>query len=154
MRLRLEFPDKYRLWSELVKANTDRVFIETTKEATPKLGSRVPVELAVGGVLLMALADVVALRNEGGRFKPGVWVKLDDDEVLKVRRFLGLAEEPSRPATGRKSHREPCALVAKLRRPDAPNATRVRNLSESGALLQSEGGPRLQVLRHPLLHLQ
>ena len=35
MRLRLEFPDKYRLWSELVKANTDRVFIETTKEATP-----------------------------------------------------------------------------------------------------------------------
>ena len=50
MRLRLEFPDKFRLWSELVKANTDRVFIEAPA-ASVRLGARVPVELVVGGVL-------------------------------------------------------------------------------------------------------
>ena len=136
MRLRLEFSDKYKLWSELVKANTDRVFIETT-EATAKLGTRVPVELAVGSVLIVAVADVVGMRTEGGRFRPGVWVKLGDDEVLKVRRFLGLAEEPTRPATGRRDHREPCQLNVTLRTPQLPHAAKFRNLSESGALLET-----------------
>jgi CheY-like chemotaxis protein len=136
MRLRLEFSDKYKLWSELVKANTDRIFIETV-ETTAKLGTRVPVELSVGSVLLVAVADVVGMRTEGGRFKPGVWVKLADEEVLKVRRFLGLAEEPTRPSTGRRDHREPCQLNVVLRSPALPHAARLRNLSESGALLET-----------------
>lgn len=136
MRLRLEFSDKYKLWSELVKANTDRVFIECADPAV-KLGTRVPVELAVGSVLLVAVADVVGLRAEGGRFRPGVWVRLGDDEVLKVRRFLGLAEEPSRPISGRKEHREPCSLPVVLRKPELPHAAKFRNVSESGALLET-----------------
>ncbi len=136
MRLRLEFPDKFRLWSELVKANTDRVFIEAPA-ASVRLGARVPVELVVGGVLLVAMADVVGLRTEGGRFKPGVWVNLGDDEVLKVRRFLGLAEEPTRPNAGRSAHREPCNLKVALKRPDVPHAAKLRNLSQTGALLET-----------------
>lgn len=136
MRLRLEFPDKHRLWAELVKANTDRVFIETPVTAA-KLGTRVPLELTVGGVLLLAVAHVVGMRTEGGRFKSGVWVHLGDDEVRKVRGFLGLAEEPSRPPAGRTAHREPCNLVAALRRPALSHGTKVRNLSETGALLET-----------------
>ncbi|MDP1827667.1 MAG: response regulator [Archangium sp.] len=136
MRLRLEFSDKYELWSELVKANTDRVFIETTDTAA-KLGTRVPVELAVGSVLLVAVADVVGIRTEGGRFKAGVWVRLGDEEVLKVRRFLGLAEEPTRPISGRRDHREPCQLAVTLERPAVPHAAKFRNLSVSGALLET-----------------
>lgn len=135
MRLRLEFPDKYRLWSELVKANTDRMFIETPA-AMVSLGARVPVELAVGGVLLVVLADVVGLRPEGGRFRAGAFVRLGDDEVLKVRRFLGL-DEPTRTTGGRAAHREVCSLSATLRRPNHPHGVRVRNLSESGALLET-----------------
>jgi CheY-like chemotaxis protein len=136
MRLRIEFPDKYRLWSELVKANTDRVFIPTT-ETTAKLGTRVPLELSVGTVLLVTMADVVGLRTEGGRFKAGLWVKLGDEEVLKVRRFLGLADEPLRPSNGRRAHREPCTLSAKFRRPELPHGAQLRNLSETGALLET-----------------
>jgi CheY-like chemotaxis protein len=136
MRLRLEFPDKYRLWSELVKANTDRVFIETHDTAA-KLGTRVPVELAVGAVLLVTVADVVGIRTEGGRFKPGIWVNLGDDEVLKVRRFLGLAEEPLRPSNGRRAHREPCHLAATFKRPELAKPAQLRNLSETGALLET-----------------
>lgn len=136
MRLRLEFPDKHRLWAELVKANTDRVFIETPVTAA-KLGTRLPLELTVGGVLLLTVADVVGMRTEGGRFKSGVWVRLGDDEVRKVRGFLGLADQPSRPPAGRAAHREPCHLVATLRRPALPHGTSVRNLSETGALLET-----------------
>lgn len=135
MRLRLEFPDKYRLWAELVKANTDRVFIETPT-VPPRLGHRVPVELAVGGVLLVAFADVVGVRVPGGRFPPGVWVRLADEEVGKVRRFLGLAlEPPPRAEAGRVARREPCHLPVRLTHPELPDAAALRNLSESGALL-------------------
>ena len=142
MRLRLEFPDKYRLWSELVKASTDRVFVEIPTSSLPgalrgRLGMRVPIELAVGGVLLVTMGDVVGVRPQGGRFKAGVWVNVSVDEVLKVRRFLGLAEEPSRPATGRRSHREPCSLSVTLKKPELPHGAKLRNLSESGALLET-----------------
>lgn len=136
MRLRLEFPDKYRLWAELAKAHTDRVFVETPVTIA-KLGSRVPLELTVGGVLLVTVAEVIGLRTEGGRFKQGVWVRLDDSEVLKVRRFLGLEEEPLRAITGRTAHREACSLDARLRKPELPHSVKVKNLSETGALLET-----------------
>lgn len=136
MRLRLEFPDKHRLWSELVKSNTDRVFVETPVTQV-KLGTRAQLELAVEGALLVATAEVVALRMEGGRFRPGVWVKLPKEEVLKVRRFLGLADEPTRSAAGRAAHREPCNLEVVLRRPAVPQGARLRNLSDSGGLLET-----------------
>ncbi len=136
MRLRLEFPDKYRLWSELLKANTDRLFIEAA-DVGSRLGERVPVQLAVGSVLLVAVAEVVAIRTEGGRFKAGAWVRFDDDEVLKVRRFLGLSDEPVRATPGRKDHREPCHLEVVFKNPPLPHAAKFRNLSESGALFET-----------------
>lgn len=135
MSLQLAYPDKYRLWSELVKANTDRVFIETV--TPPRLGERVPVELQVDGVSLVATGDVVGLRKAGPRFRGGVWVRFDDEEVDKVRRFLGLTQIPDRPAVGRRSAREACALKAVFRRPEIPDEAIARNLSESGLLLET-----------------
>lgn len=133
--LRLEYPDKYRLWSELVKANTDRIFVEAAE--CPRLGERVPVELAVGGVLLVAIGDVVGLRRAGSRFKSGVWVRFDDDEVDKVRRFLGLTQLPDRPVVGRRSPRERCNLALVFVRPSVMQEATVRNLSETGALVET-----------------
>lgn len=136
MRLRLEFPDKHRLWAELSKANTDRIFIETPT-MPPRLGQRVPVELAVGTVLLVAFADVVGVRPTGGRFRSGVWVKLADEEVTKVRRFLGLSVETyDRKDLGRTARREPCHLRVTLRRPQVAGTAVLRNLSETGGLLE------------------
>src|SRR4051812_1277109 len=94
----LAYPDKYRLWDELVKATTDRVFIEAPEP--PRLGERVPVELHIEGVTLMATGDVIGLRTAGPRLRAGVWVRFDDDEIDKVRRFLGLTQHPDRPPIG------------------------------------------------------
>src|SRR5450432_3311884 len=77
--LQLGYPDKYRLWSELLKANTDRIFIESVQP--PRLGERVPVELLVEGVQLVATGDVVGLRRAGPRFRAGVWVRFNDEEL-------------------------------------------------------------------------
>ncbi|MBK7863922.1 MAG: response regulator [Archangiaceae bacterium] len=138
MALHLEYPDKYRLWDELVKANTDRVFVETDEPV--RLGERVPVELKVEGVSLVALGDVVGLRKPGPRFRGGVWVRFDDEEVDKVRRFLGLTQQPDRQPIGRRHPRQPCALKAVFRRPELLDEVVVRNLSETGALLETQAG--------------
>src|SRR5262249_27657052 len=133
--LQIGYPDKYRLWSELLKANTDRVFIETA--APPRLGDRVPVDLLVEGVSLVAIGDVVGLRAEGPRFRGGVFVRFNDDEVEKVRRFLGLTQSPPRPAIGRRTPREPCALKTRFLRPASAVESTARNLSETGLLLET-----------------
>ena len=152
MSLQLASPDKYRLWDELVKANTDRVFIETSQP--PRLGERVPVELHVEGVSLVATGDVIGLRKPGPRFRGGVWVRFDDEEVDKVRRFLGLTQQHDRPPMGRRSAREGCNLKAVFLRPEIPDAAVARNLSETGALLETHAAVKPGDLVEIELHLE
>lgn len=152
MALQLSYPDKYRLWDELVKANTDRVFIETTEP--PRLGERVPIELQIESVSLVATGDVIGLRRPGPRFRGGVWVRFDDEEVDKVRRFLGLTQQPDRPPVGRRSAREPCSLKAVFRRPEIPDEATARNLSETGALLETHAPVKPGELVEIDLHLE
>jgi len=152
LALQLSYPDKYRLWDELVKANTDRVFIETTEP--PRLGERVPIELQIESVSLVATGDVIGLRRPGPRFRGGVWVRFDDEEVDKVRRFLGLTQQPDRPPVGRRSAREPCSLKAVFRRPEIPDEATARNLSETGALLETHAPVKPGELVEIDLHLE
>ena len=79
MPLRLEFPDKYRLWSELLRGHHDRLFVATTE--CPKLGEPTPIELLVGGVVVTARAQVVGLRRQSRLFKVGVWVVVTRGQV-------------------------------------------------------------------------
>ncbi|MBL8951365.1 MAG: response regulator [Myxococcaceae bacterium] len=151
MALELQYPDKYSLWDELVKANTDRVFIETMEP--PRLGERVPIELKVESVSLVATGDVVGLRRPGPRFRGGIWVRFDDEEIDKVRRFLGLTQHPDRPPVGRRSPREPCSLKAVFRRPELADEATARNLSETGALLETNAEVKPGELVEIDLHL-
>lgn len=135
MPLRLAFADKYRLWAELVRARTDRLFIPGPIDGVA-LGERAPLEMMVGDVPLVATVEVVGLRKEGTRFLGGAWVRIDDEQADKVRRFLGL-KPTDRPPQGRLSLRVPCQLEVHLTRPGAPGQTAARNLSETGLLLES-----------------
>jgi CheY-like chemotaxis protein len=146
MALRLEFPDKYRLWSELLRGHTDRLFVVT--DELPKLGEPTPIELHVGGVMVVGNAQVVALRQKSRLFRTGVWVRFEDEEIEKVRRFLGLTQQ-ERPKPGRRTRRLPCTLPVKLIRPALPNTAFARDLSESGAQLDTlaplHGGQSVEV---------
>lgn len=136
MPLQLKFADKYRLWAELVRARTDRLFVPTPIEGLT-LGARVPLQMEVGEVPLVAQVDVVGMRKKGSRFQEGVWVRIDDEQADTVRRFLGL-KSTDRPPAGRLSVRLPCQLDVVLKRPGAAGRTVARNLSDSGLLLESE----------------
>jgi CheY-like chemotaxis protein len=134
--LRLQFADKYRLWAELVRARSDRLFI-ACPIAGISLGARLPLQMDVGEVPLMATVDVVGMRKAGTRFAEGVWVHIDDDQADTVRRFLGL-KSTDRPPAGRLSVRIPCQLEVRLRRPEPTGRTLARNLSDTGLLLEAE----------------
>lgn len=134
MPLRLDFPDKYRLWSELLRGHTDRLFVPTAE--SPRLGEPTPVELVVGEVVVVANAQVVGLRRKSRLFKTGVWVRFHDEEIDKVRRVLGLAQD-DRPKPGRRTRRMPCTLPVKITWPLLANTAFARDLSESGAQLDT-----------------
>ena len=149
MSLRLEFADKYRLWSELLHGSTDRLFVETTER--PQLGSRVSVELALAGsnVRMVIAAVMVGVRHPGGRFPAGVFLHFPPEEMEKCRRFLGLSM-PGGFDKGRKMRRVRCALPVQFVSLASDRAYEIRNLSESGLLCTAPAsvrdGERLRLL--------
>ena len=134
MALRLEFRDKYLLWSQLVRGNKDRLFIGTPER--PQLGQTAPVELQLGGMTLVTTAQVVGLRRQSKLFKVGVWVRFDDEALERVGKLIGLSHTDA-PKPGRRTRRLPCTLPVKLTRPPLPNTAFARDLSESGAQLDT-----------------
>ena len=135
MALKLEYADKYGLWSDLIQGNTDRVFIATTAEE--RIGSHVLVDLVLTGltVRIMISGMVIGRRRRSERFAAGVYVRFPDDEIDKCRRFLGLAQDPVRYEKGRKALRVACTLKLQFIEPSVPDHCLVKNLSQTGLLV-------------------
>ena len=139
MPFRLEFADKYRLWSELLHSNTERVFVPS--EDLSALGASVPVELALTGttVRLVIAGRVVGVRHPGGRFPSGLFLHFPPEEIEKCRRFLGL-HLPGGFEKGRKQPRVRCALELQFVNRAVQGRFEVRNLSTSGLLCTAPPG--------------
>lgn len=137
MSLVLEYPDKYRLWSDLIQGNSDRVFIPT--ETPDPLGGLVPVRLSLPGAGLNIDIEgtVVGRRAGSARFRSGVYVRIGDDQIEKCRRFLGLTQSPERYEQGRKAPRYRCELNLRFIEPAVEQVAIVRNISRTGLLLVS-----------------
>lgn len=134
MALSLEYFDKYRLWSELVQANSDRVFIKTTQ--FPQIGAMVPVQLVLPelSVQMVITGMVMGRRSRSQRFASGVYIRFSDEEIDKCRRFLGLTQHPARYELGRKSERIDCSLPLHFKRPAVEQLCEAKNLSATGIL--------------------
>lgn len=149
MSFRLEFADKYRLWSELLHSGTDRLFLPTDEK--PQLGSHIPVELSLSGtsVRIVLTGAVVGVRHAGGRFPAGMFLNFPPEEIEKCRRFLGLSL-PGSHEKGRKTPRVRCALPIQFVSCASDRVYEVRNLSEAGLLCTApptvRDGERVQLL--------
>ncbi len=140
MSLRLVYPDKYRLWDDLVRGHTDRVFVGTTEK--PQLRSSVSVELMLPNlaVPIVIRGSVVGRRAASQKFAPGVYLRFEDREIQKCRRFLGLAQTPERYEHARKTRRVHDELRVKFLRPPLAEPGLTKNISESGLFLMYRGG--------------
>ncbi|HVE86244.1 MAG TPA: response regulator [Myxococcales bacterium] len=135
MPLVLEYPDKYRLWSDLIQGHNNRVFIPT--DEAPSLGGVVQVTLSLPGLPLQIAIEgaVIGRRPRSERFPPGVYLRFSDEQMDKCRRFLGLSQSPERYEQGRKAKRARCELKLELVEPRAESTGVAKNLSETGLLL-------------------
>ncbi|MBI3178325.1 MAG: response regulator [Deltaproteobacteria bacterium] len=140
MPLRLVYPDKYRLWDDLVRGNTDRVFVETLDK--PQLRSTVSVELALPNlaVPIVIRGTVVGRRAQSQKFAAGVYLRFEDREIQKCRRFLGLAQTPERYEHARKTRRVHDELRVRFVRPELGTPGITKNVSESGLFVMYHGG--------------
>ncbi|MHB8875697.1 MAG: response regulator [Myxococcaceae bacterium] len=137
MALRLEYPDKYRLWADLIQGNTDRVFVAT--DEPQKISARVPVELSLPELSshVIITGQIVGTRRKSERFCAGAFVRFPDEGIEKCRRFLGLSQSPERYESGRKARRVACAYGVKFKRPEVPDHCNASNISETGLLVYS-----------------
>jgi CheY-like chemotaxis protein len=137
MPLSLEYPDKYRLWADLIQGNNDRVFVPTAE--VPRLGALVPVKLELPGVSLQIVIEgqVIGRRVQSARFPSGVYLRFADDQMEKCRRFLGLSQSPERYEQGRKSRRIRCELKVDFTEPKVKTPGVAKNISETGLLVIS-----------------
>jgi CheY-like chemotaxis protein len=134
MALRVHFKDRHSLWAGLIKADTARFFIAT--DEVHAIGAQVPVEVAMGaapGPTLPILLSgvVIGLRGRSNRFLSGVFVRFDDKEMEKCRRFVGLSQSFA-PELCRAAVRVDCTLAVRFVSPDDPASYQAKNLSEDG----------------------
>lgn len=130
--LRLEFPDRYRLWSDLTRGRLDRLFIATSEDH--RIRAQLPVELVLPGLVLpiIVTATVIGRRPSSERFPRGIYVRFPESEVEKCRRFLGVVQAPARYERGRNARRVHHELPVRFVRPDDARPFSTRNLSQTG----------------------
>jgi CheY-like chemotaxis protein len=132
MPLRLEYSDKYRLWSDLVRSHGDRMFVATTEAV--KLGTTTMIEIQVPELAMPILVEgkVVGSRGKSRRFEAGVFVRIPEYELEKCRRFLGLRRPVDADGRARRALRVYKTLEVRFGEPRIETPCSTRNISETG----------------------
>lgn len=135
MPIELEYDDKYSLWKDLVRSNADRLFIPTVEEI--EINSTVPVNIRIKhkGIRLVVRGVVVARRRLSRRFDHGIFVHVEQAELQKSRRFLGL-QPPDRYALMRRASRVHHETQVRLTNPVHENPCVTKNISDSGLFIK------------------
>ncbi len=137
MPLKLEYPDKYRLWADLVRGNTDRLFVGDDGRYEP--GSRVAIEvhIATFKLPLVVKGTVVGRRAGSRRFRAGTYVHIAESDLDTCRRLLDLQRPPDLYGRVRSAERVPFDVSVRFHAPDVPEGGHTRNLSEKGLFLST-----------------
>ncbi len=139
MALELRYESKYQLWSDLVRGNTDRLFVPTGERG--RLGDLVSLAIYVGDVSLPIIAEatVIGRRGESRRFAPGVYVNIDSGELERFRRFLELqpSSEIGRSRRAVRIHHE---FPVRFAEPKLDEVYVTKNLSELGLFVTCPPG--------------
>ncbi|MHB8877871.1 MAG: response regulator [Myxococcaceae bacterium] len=143
MPLRLQYLDKYRLWADLIKADTQRFFIASDQPL--RIGGQVSVEISIGTVPgsqalpVVIVGKVIGLRGVSNRFPSGAFIHFEDKEIEKCRRLVGLSQT-FEPALCRTAIRVDCALPLRFLVPEDPGPFEAKNLSAEGLMATSPAG--------------
>ncbi len=133
--MRLEFNNRQGIWADLLRSDTERVFIATDEDA--RIGSTVTVTVTARDLKEAVTIEglVLAKRPKSERFEAGVFVKFGEREIQRCREAVGLEPTPrAARVEARHELRSDCVLTAQFLVPALPAPCQVRNLSLSGLL--------------------
>ncbi len=152
MNLKLEYGSKYELWAQLIRGGTDRIFVET--DATPPPEARVALELTVPDLAIPLVVEgtVMGRRPRSERFAAGVYLRLPEAALEKVRRYLGLVAT-GKETRARRHPRYKWAFPVAFLEPAAEAHAHSLDVSEGGIALSCptpcHPGRRLRLSLHP-----
>jgi CheY-like chemotaxis protein len=131
-RVQVRFKDRYRLWQEFILASErdGRVFVSTDEK--PEHDAELLLEVSVGGEqdMLEIRATVEARRPPNQRFGRGVFVRLEDGEVDRLRDTLGLI--PADSSSSRRSRRDQLTWPVSFRTPALLKPVNTEDISAEG----------------------
>lgn len=137
MAYRLTYPDKYRLWNDLVRGNADRLFIATDEQ--PPLGGEVSVEIQVEdrNLFFVVSGRVIGRRGKSRRFESGVFVRVAAESLKECQAYLGMECLPELARRARRSLRVHTEVEVRFVSPRTEQTGQTRNLSQTGIFLTS-----------------
>lgn len=132
--LACEFPDKIRLYDQVLKSDNRRLFVPTEQELST--GQTVQVQINVSGhEPLTATGKVVAKRPRSVAGQAaGVWLQFDAGEADALRRLLEIGEGEGASLTVRGSPRFEASLPVLIDKP-IRMPLRTKNVSAGGVCL-------------------
>lgn len=133
----LTYRDRYRLWVDLVRGHTDRLFIPAKERL--RLGSSIvaDIQLVSQNTPLEVRGTVIGWRPASARFKQGIFVRLHEQELRKCQALLGLDRLADLASHARRNYRVNRTIPTQLLDPPNSGFSSVRNISESGVLFAS-----------------
>ncbi|MBN2497236.1 MAG: response regulator [Deltaproteobacteria bacterium] len=137
MAYRLTYPDKYRLWNDLVRGSADRLFIATDEQ--PPLGGEVAVEIQVSdhNLYFVVSGRVIGRRGRSRRFEPGVFVRVEAESLKECQAYLGMECLPELARRARRSLRVHAEVEVRFLSPKADQTGQTRNISQTGLFVTS-----------------
>ena len=134
MPLKLEYPDKYQLWNDLVRGNADRLFVASSD--TFRLRQQVPIEVRVTGVKLPLVVhgNIIGRRDASRRFAQGVYLRFGETELDKFRRFLSLQPPQPIDSRARSARRLRHEFAVRFVEPKVGKVCQTMNISEINEL--------------------
>lgn len=134
-RLYLSYRDKYRLWVDLVRGRTDRLFVPTGERLPLGNTAVVDIQLADDAFPIEVHGTVIGWRPHSARFRQGVFLRLHPRELEKCRAFLRIEHLDELQAHARRNYRVRRNVPARLLEPATTAFVAAQNISESGLLL-------------------
>jgi CheY-like chemotaxis protein/Tfp pilus assembly protein PilZ len=133
-RLQVSYPDRYRLWQELVREaelHSGRIFVATDEALERGADLELVVSVGEPDLKVVLRARVEARRPPSQRFARGLFVRLARDEVTKLHDALGLIPA-SEVAKGRQGRRYPMRWPVRFRTPALAKVVFTDDVSAEG----------------------
>lgn len=138
MPLKVSFQSRAHLWAEVVMSRGERVFVPTEDALVTNSQVGLSIEAPELPTSITCVVLVQGTRPPMGALRGGVWVKVDEATVSRLKALLGSAtKEEAQRVAGRTEPRVDCDFPARVTAPSTVPDCAVKSISPHGLTLRA-----------------